>query len=57
MLLTEASQLKVVIQVSGVAASGKGLGKRLLATGRVGAGRDQGVPRGGIGGAGTESRR
>ena len=57
MLQAGASQLKVLIKVSEVEASGKALVRLLVATGRVGQGRDQGVLRGGTGGAGTETRR
>merc|ERR1719507_4945 len=57
MLQAGASQLKVLIKVLEVEASGKALVRLLVATGRVGQGRDQGVLRGGTGGAGTETRR
>ena len=56
-LQVEALQLKVVIKVLGEEASGKAPAKLLVATGRVGVGRDQGVLRGETGGAGTEIRR
>ena len=53
MLQVGALQLKIL----GVEASGKAPVKLLVATGRVGVGRDQGVLRGETGGAGTEIRR
>ena len=52
-----ALQLKVVIKVLEEEASGRTPAKLLVETGRVGLERGQGVPRGGTGGAGMESRR